>query len=45
VDDGIVLGKLALCKDAIKELSTCGELKGEAVFCARLKTLLKFDLG
>jgi len=45
VDNGVGLGKLVLCKDAIKELSTCGELKGEAVFCARLKALLKFDLG
>ena len=39
------MNKLALCKDAVKELSTCGELKVEAIFCARLKALLKFDLG
>jgi len=43
--NGIALGKLALCKEAVKELSTGGELKGEKVFCARLKALLKFDLG
>ena len=44
-NNSVVLGKLALCKDAVKELSTSGKFKGEIVLCTRLKTLIKLDLG
>jgi len=44
-NNSVVLGKLALCKDAIKELSTSSKFKGEIVLCTRLKTLVKLDLG
>jgi len=44
-DDSVVLCKLALCEDAVKELSTSGKFKGEIVFCTRLKALVKLDLG
>jgi len=44
-NNSVVLGKLALCEDAVKQLSTSGKFKGEIVFCARLKALIKFDLG
>ena len=44
-DDGVVVSKLALCEDAVKELFAGGELKEKAVFCARLKALLKLHLG
>ena len=44
-NNSIVLGKLALCKDAVKELSTSGKFKREIVLCTRLKTLVKLDLG
>jgi len=37
--DGIVLGRLVLCEDAVKGLSTGGKLKREVVFCARLEAL------
>ena len=30
----IVLGKLALCEDAVKELSAGGKFEGEVIFCA-----------
>jgi len=43
--NSVVLGKLALCEDSIKQLSTGGKFKGEIVFCARLKALVKLDLG
>jgi len=47
VDDNnsVVLCKLALCEDAVKQLSTSGKFKGEIVFCTRLKALVKLDLG
>jgi len=46
-DDGdpIVFNKLAFCTDTVKELSACGKLKGEVIFCARLEVLVKLDLG
>jgi len=44
-DDNIVLGKLALCEDAAKQLSASSKFKGEIVFCTRLKALVKLDLG
>ena len=44
-NNSVVLCKLALCEDAIKELSTSGKFKGEIVFCTRLKALIKLDLG
>jgi len=44
-NNSAVLGKLALCKDAVKELSTSGKFKREIVLCTRLKTLVKLDLG
>ena len=44
-DDNIVLGKLALCEDAVKQLSVSSKFKGEIVFCTRLKALVKLDLG
>jgi len=37
--DGVVLGKLALCENTVKEPSAGGELKREVVFCARLEAL------
>ena len=40
--DNIVLGKLAFCKDAVKEPSTSGEFEREGY--ARLEALVKFDL-
>ena len=40
-DDNIVLSKLALCEDAVKQLSASSKFKGEIVFCTRLK----LDLG
>ena len=43
--DGIVFNKLALCEDTVNSLSTGGELKGKAIFCVRLKALLKLDQG
>ena len=43
--DGVVLGKLALCKDVVKELSAGGEFERKVLFCARLKALVKLDLG
>jgi len=33
----IVLGKLALCEDSIKELTASSKFKGEIVFCANSK--------
>jgi len=39
-----VLGKLALCEDAVKELSAGGEFEGEVIFCAQLEALVKLDL-
>ena len=44
-NNSAVLGKLALCKDVVKELSTSGKFKREIVLCTRLKTLVKLDLG
>ena len=44
-NNSVVLCKLVLCKDAVKELSTSGEFKREIVLCKRLKTLVKLDLG
>ena len=41
--DGVVLTKLALCEDAVKELSSGGEFKGEVVFCARFEALVRLD--
>jgi len=40
-NNSVVLCKLALCKDAVKELSTSGKFKREIVLCTRLKTLVK----
>ena len=40
--DNVVLGKLAFCRDAVKEPSTSGEFKTEGY--ARLEALVKFDL-
>jgi len=37
--DGVVLGRLGLCKDAVKRFSAAGKLKREVVFCARLEAL------
>ena len=37
--DGVMLGKLALCEDAVKGFSAAGKLKREVVFCARLEAL------
>ena len=42
--DRVVLGKLALCEDAVKELSAGGEFEGEVIFCAQLEALVKLDL-
>jgi len=36
-----MLGKLALCEDAVKELSAGGKFKREVAFCARLEALVK----
>jgi len=36
VDDG---------EDAVKELSAGGEFERKVIVCARLKSLVKFDLG
>ena len=44
-NNSIVLCKLALCEDAVKQLSTSGKFKREIVFCTRLKALVKLDLG
>jgi len=44
-DDNIMLGKLALCEDAVKQLPASSKFKGEIVFYARLKALVKLDLG
>jgi len=33
----IVLGKVALCEDSIKELTASSKFKGEIVFCANSK--------
>jgi len=44
-NDSVVLGKLALCEDTVKQLSTSGKFKREIVLCTRLKTLIKLDLG
>jgi len=44
-DDPIVFNKLVFCMDVVKELSTGGKLKGEVIFCMRLKVLVKLDLG
>jgi len=37
--DRVVLTKLALCEDAVKELPSGCEFKGEVVFCARFEDL------
>jgi len=42
----IMLGKVALCEDSIKELSASSRVRGEIVFYARLRTLvIKLNLG
>jgi len=41
--DGVVLTKLVLCEDVVKELSSGGEFKGEIEFCARLEVLVRLD--
>jgi len=43
--DRIVLGKLALCEDTVKELSAGGEFERKVLFCTRLKVLVELDLG
>jgi len=43
-NNNIVLGKLALREDAVKQLSASSKFKGEIVFCTRLKALVKLDL-
>jgi len=43
--DRVVLRKLALCEDTVKELSAGGELERKVIFCARLKALVELDLG
>ena len=43
-DDDDMLGKLALCEDAVKELSAGGKFKRGVVICARLEALVKLDL-
>ena len=35
--NSVVLGKLALCEDSIKELTASSKFKGEIVFCANSK--------
>jgi len=42
--DRIVLGKLFLCEDTVKELSASGEFERKVIFCARLEALVKLDL-
>jgi len=46
-DDGnrVVLSKLSLCEDTVKELSAGGEVERKVRFCARLEALVKLDLG
>jgi len=43
-DDDVMLGKIARCEDAVKELFTCGKFKREVVVCVRLEALEKLDL-
>jgi len=40
-DDDVMLGKLALCEDAVKKLFAGGKFKREVAFRARLEALVK----
>jgi len=43
--DRVVLSKLSVCEDTVKELSAGGEVERKVIFCARLEALVKFDMG
>ena len=43
--DRVVLGKLSLCEDTVKELSAGGEFERKVMFCAQLEALVKLGLG
>jgi len=44
-NDSVVLCEFSFCEDSSKQLSGNSKFKGEIVFCARLKALVKLDLG